>query len=167
MRTRNAVILFALAFLLRPLLQVLLPGWLTLDVSLCLLIAISMTMTRDEMVGPLIAAFVFEGINDLCFTQHVGVTPIAMVVMVTFILLIRMRFDVENAIIDLLIIFISFVLYHSTYWLIYWLLGAPYSYFYMAERLTYLLPVEVAITGIILYFMVRVKIQKRRDSYFK
>ncbi len=167
MKTRVAIIFFAISFLLRPMLQVFLPEWMTLDLCLCIYIAMAVTMDKDSIAGPMIAAFVFMVISDIIFSQYVGVTPLAMLATTGFIFALKTMYDVENKLMDIINMVLGFLVFHSAYWLIYKLLGSPYSFLYMLGKLPWLLLTESVITGIIILLIVRAKIQKRRYDYFK
>ena len=167
MKTRTAVILFAICFFIRPLLQVFLPQWLTLDLILCIFISLAITMDSDKIAGPMLAAFIFMVISDILFSQYKGATPIAMLIATGCAYLIKSRYDKENYLLNMVNMVVSFLVFHISYWLMYKLLGTPYSFVYMLVRLPWLLLTECVITGIIIFIIIRARIQKRRTDYFK
>ena len=167
MKTRIALILFAICFFLRPMLQVFLPEWLTLDLILCIYIALAITMDKDSIAGPMLAAFIFMVVSDIIFSQFIGITPIAMLAATGVAYLFKTTYDVENIVLNLVNMVISFLVFHISYWIMYRLLGSPYSFIYMLSRLPWLLLTECIITGIIVLIITRARIQKRRNDYFK
>ena len=167
MKTRVAVILFAISFFLRPMLQVFLPESLTLDLILCIYIALVITSDRDNFAGPMLAAFIFMVVSDIIFSQFVGVTPLAMLAATGTAYVLKSRYDAGNILLNLANMVVSFLVFHISFWIMYRFLGSPYSFAYMMVRLPWLLLTECVITGIIILIIIRAKIQKRRNDYFK
>ncbi|MBQ1396430.1 MAG: hypothetical protein IIY84_03880 [Eubacterium sp.] len=167
MKMRFAFLLFGAAFFVQTLLNSWLPGKLLVDLDLTILIALGICYDEEELHKPLIAAFVFAVISDICFNQHVGVTGVALVLTVLFLLAMRHLVNTENLIFDAGIAAAAVLLYNTIYWFIYYLMGAPYSFLYMLKRLPLEWVFDTAIAFAIMFVMVNRVINARRDRYFR
>ena len=167
MITRRATIAFVLIFLLLPFFQMAIPGQIRFDPAISLLIALIIYVDTERLALPILPAFVCALIGDLVHSQFVGVTALSMLLMCYFLFLIKDLIDAEQPMVDALVVILSVLIYHIFYWMVYALLGSPYTFAFMLRAELPAMIVETALTFIILFFMVRKRIQKRRDDFFK
>lgn len=167
MKMRIAFLIFGAAFFLQTLLNSWFSGRFPVDLDLTILIALGICYDEEELHKPLIAAFVFAVISDICFNQHVGVTGVSLILTVLFLLAMRHLVNTENLIFDAGIAAAAVLLYNSIYWFIYYMMGAPFTYLYMLRRLPVGWVINTVIAFVIMYVMVNRVINARRDRYFR
>ncbi len=167
MNLRISMVTFAAIFLIQPILNMYLPAGLRIDIDLCLVSVMALTMEHDRLVKPLAVAFAFALLEDICYNTYTGPTLLAMLSVVVLTLFARRLFNTENPIFDILFAAVSFFVYGSVYWAICRGLGAAYTYFYMLKRLPVSLAVNTAIAGVMILLTASKAAQARRDSYFK
>ena len=64
MNLRISMVTFAAIFLIQPILNMYLPAGLRIDIDLCLISVMALTMEHDRLVKPLAVAFAFALLED-------------------------------------------------------------------------------------------------------
>ena len=167
MRLKTYIIVCSIVFVLQTFITSLLPLVRGVDPLLCIILAVVFIFQEEDLIKPIVVTAFFSLAKDLLFNQYIGVSVISLVVVLGFVLLIRKTINTESLVADAGISALAILIHSSSYWLIYKLLGSPYTYFYMLKRLPLVLIIEVVITEVILYFMINKVVQARRDGYFK
>lgn len=167
MKLKTYIIVCSVVFVLQAFITSLLPVFRGVDPLLCLMLAVVFIYQEEDLLKPIVVTAFFTLAKDLFFNQYIGVSLISLVVMVSFVLLIRRSINTESLVTDAGISALAILIHSSCYWLMYKLLGSPYTYFYMLKKLPLVLAIEVVITEAILYFFINKVVQARRDGYFK
>ena len=167
MRLKTYIIVCSIVFVLQTFITSLLPLVRGVDPLLCIILAVVFIFREEDLIKPIVVTAFFSLAKDLFFNQYIGVSVISLIVAVSFVLFIRKTINTESLVTDAGISAIAIMTYSSCYWLMYRLLGSPYTYFYMLKRLPLVLIIDVVITEVILYFMINKVVQARRDGYFK
>ena len=108
---------FLIAFLIQPsLLNVITINGYTPNLLLCLVVVLSF-LYEEDMYGVVFGAL-FGVLYDICYSSAIGPTPIALVIVAIFILVIREYTNIENVINLWLVSIISIVLYYVLNWLL-------------------------------------------------
>ena len=165
MRLKTYIIVCSIVFVLQTFITSLLPLVRGVDPLLCIILAVVFIFQEEDLIKPIVVTAFFSLAKDLFFNQYIGVSVISLIVAVSFVLFIRKT--INSLVTDAGISTIAIMTYSSCYWLMYRLLGSPYTYFYMLKRLPLVLIIEVVITEVILYFLINKVVQARRDGYFK
>ena len=167
MRLKTYIIVCSIVFVLQTFITSLLPLVRGVDPLLCIILAVVFIFQEEDLIKPIVVTAFLSLAKDLFFNQYIGVSVISLIVAVSFVLFIRKTINTESLVTDAGISTIAIMTYSSCYWLMYRLLGSPYTYFYMLKRLPLVLIIEVVITEVILYFLINKVVQARRDGYFK
>ena len=167
MRLKTYIIVCSIVFVLQTFITSLLPLVRGVDPLLCIILAVVFIFQEEDLIKPIVVTAFFSLAKDLFFNQYIGVSVISLIVAVSFVLFIRKTINTESLVTDAGISTIAIMTYSSCYWLMYRLLGSPYTYFYMLKRLPLVLIIEGVITEVILYFLINKVVQARRDGYFK
>ncbi len=155
------------SFILQPFLVALLPTWLVPNLMFCILMIMAATMHPEDMVAPMILIFVLTLIQDIYYSQYVGVSVIALLISMLIVIWIRRLANIENILFVGLIVVVANLAYAFVYWGIYAILSSPYSFLYMLTRLPQAIIANIVIMFIALFIITRDLIQRRRNEYFR
>lgn len=167
MKLRTSLVIFIGIFLLQPFIDLLLPVSADTNIAFCVLMALALNLENSQLVKPIVTALVLALFGDICLSQFIGPTVIAMTVPLAAVLLVKREANIENPLISVAIALSTEFLYRCTYWLIYRALGSPYTFMYMIRRA----PVGAAVDCVIMLSLIAVfvnrNIQARRERYFR
>lgn len=167
MRSRTAIIMVILAFILQPFLSGLLPAFLTPNLLLCIVLLSAITMAEEDVIIPVILALIMSLVTDFFCNQFAGVSAVVMIVLVVPLFVVRRHINIENILfIGVLSLGLNLI-YELLYWVIYRSLGSTYGLLYVISKLPMSVLPNAVLLFIGLFFFSRHVAQERRDSYFK
>jgi len=164
MKTRTAIIIFSLAFIIQTtLLRYIAIDHTAPNLLLCLVIVFS--FMYNEPFGILFSV-IFGLLWDINFGIYMGVSAIGLLVVAMAMVLFRKPFNRESFLLALLGGVIGSILYSCIYLGAYKLLGLPHSIYYLLKPQLYMIMYNVAIV-MILHLILRQGIirNKKREFY--
>ena len=167
MSRNTRIIVIVAAFLLQPFLTALLPGVLVPNLLFCILMIMASVMEPDELVLPMILVCVFSLIQDVYYSQYIGVGVIALIITMLVVMWIRRLANIENPFFLAMLVIVTNLVYAVVFWGIYAMLSSPYSFFYMLKRLHMAVIPNVVFMFVALILISQDLIQRRRDGYFR
>lgn len=166
MTYKQGLILYLAAFLLQPFLYFLIPG-LGGNLNLILCLTVVLSYLFDETLPGLFFGAVFGLMTDMFYGLYIGPGTLALVLTGITVFGLRRVTNIENVFNALFVMLFSTWLYASLYWVIYYFIGSPYSYFYALKSLP-LMMLFNCIVAVGLYFvLIKRVIKHRRDRYFR
>lgn len=166
MSYKQGFFLYLAAFFLQPFLFELIPGFGG-NVNLILCLTVMLTYLFDETLPGLFFGFIFGLLSDSFYGMYIGAGTFALVVVGVTVFVLKEFTNIENFFNTILVMAASTWMYTSIYWLIYHVIGSPYSYFYAMKSIPLMLLFNCVIAaGLYMIFIKRV-IKYRRDRYFR
>lgn len=157
---------FLIAFLIQPsLLNVITINGYTPNLLLCLVVVLSF-LYEEDMYGVVFGAL-FGVLYDICYSSAIGPTPIALVMVAIFILVIREYTNIENVINLWLVSIISIVLYYVLNWLLCFIGGNPVGIIYVLKILPWTGLYSMIIITILYFTLLRTVVRHHKDRYFR
>ncbi len=167
MRYRVVVPLLAVALVLQPFLDSLLPWELAPKMIVSAGIIACLVYEPSEVLPLLITGSVAELLSDMASAQFVGFSVIGFVIILSLAIFVRQFINVNNFIVVAGIYLVMIPVYYAIMWGLYRIAGSPYSFIYAMSSI----PAAVAgnfIFGMILYFILKRRRSRRgKDGYFK
>ena len=164
MRTRTAIIIFALVFVVQAtLLRYIAINQTAPNLLLCFVIVFS--FMYDKPLGILLGVL-FGLLWDINFGIYMGVSSISLLIVALTMVLFRRPFNSESFLLAVLGGVIGSLLYNFVYLGAYKLLGLPHSVYYLLKPQPYMMLYNVVIV-MILHLILRQGIirNKRREFY--
>ena len=100
MKLKTYIIVCSIVFVLQAFITSLLPVFRGVDPLLCLMLAVVFIYQEEDLLKPIVVTAFFALAKDLFFNQYIGVSLISLVVMVSFVLLIRRSINTESLVTD-------------------------------------------------------------------
>lgn len=156
---------YVIAFLLKPVLDGIIPGNMgTGNILLCLTSVL--VFLYDEYVPVILTGTVFALLDDLVYGLYCGPEALGTLAVCCAIITARYIFNNENYVNAFIVLIVSTWLAYSVEWGVYHFAGVTYSYAYMLKSI----PVSVIVNtviGMVVYFVLHNRIRKRRyDKYY-
>ena len=166
MKYWKAGIIFLIAFLIQPsLLHMINIAGYTPNLLLCLVVIFSF-IYEDEMYGVVYGA-AFGVLYDVCYSQVIGPTPIALTVVAICIILAREYANIENIINMWIVSIISFIAYYLMNWGLHRIAGNPIGIVYVFGKVPWIILYSMVVITIIYLILIRKVVKHHRDRYFR
>lgn len=166
MKYWKAGIIFLIAFLIQPsLLNMINIAGYTPNLLLCLVVIFSF-IYEDEMYGVVYGA-TFGVLYDVCYSQVIGPTPIALTVVAICIILAREYANIENIINMWIVSIISFIAYYLMNWGLHRIAGNPIGIVYVFGKVPWIILYSMVVITIIYLILIRKVVKHHRDRYFR
>ena len=166
MKYWKAGLAFLTAFLIQTsLLNGISIGGYTPNLLLCLVIVFSF-LYEEDMYGVVYGA-VFGVIYDICYNYIIGPTPIALVLVAIFILIVREYANIENIINLWFVSVISLAGYYLVHWGLCHIGGNPVGLVYALRDLPGIGIYSLAVVTLIYLILIRKVAKHRKDRYFR
>ena len=166
MKYWKAGIIFLIAFLIQPsLLNMINIAGYTPNLLLCLVVIFSF-IYEDEMYGVVYGA-AFGVLYDVCYSQVIGPTPIALTVVAICIILAREYANIENIINMWIVSIISFIAYYLMNWGLHRIAGNPIGIVYVFGKVPWIILYYMVVITIIYLILIRKVVKHHRDRYFR
>ncbi|MCI8349427.1 MAG: rod shape-determining protein MreD [Firmicutes bacterium] len=166
MKYWKAGIIFLIAFLIQPsLLNMINIAGYTPNLLLCLVVIFSF-IYEDEMYGVVYGA-AFGVLYDVCYSQVIGPTPIALTVVAICIILAREYANIENIINMWIVSIISFIAYYLMNWGLHRIAGNPIGIVYVFGKVPWIILYSMVVITIIYLILIRKVVKHHRDRYFR
>ena len=166
MKYWKAGIIFLIAFLIQPsLLNMINIAGYTPNLLLCLVVIFSF-IYEDEMYGVVYGA-AFGVLYDVCYSQVIGPTPIALTVVAICIILAREYANIENIINMWIVSIISFIAYYLMNWGLHRIAGNPIGIVYVFCKVPCIILYSMVVITIIYLILIRKVVKHHRDRYFR
>ncbi len=166
MKHWKAGIIFLIAFLIQPsLLNMINIAGYTPNLLLCLVVIFSF-IYEDEMYGVVYGA-AFGVLYDVCYSQVIGPTPIALTVVAICIILAREYANIENIINMWIVSIISFIAYYLMNWGLHRIAGNPIGIVYVFGKVPWIILYSMVVITIIYLILIRKVVKHHRDRYFR
>lgn len=166
MKYWKAGIIFLIAFLIQPsLLNMINIAGYTPNLLLCLVVIFSF-IYEDEMYGVVYGA-AFGVLYDVCYSQVIGPTPIALTVVAICIILAREYANIENIINMWIVSIISFIAYYLMNWGFHRIAGNPIGIVYVFGKVPWIILYSMVVITIIYLILIRKVVKHHRDRYFR
>lgn len=166
MKYWKAGLLFSAAFLIQTsLLNLIGIAGYTPNLILCLVVVLSF-LYENEMYGVFFGA-VFGLLYDICYSSVVGPTPISLVLVAVFILMVREYANIENILNMWIVAALSLLLYYALNWGLFRIAGNPIGLVYVVKTLPGIFIYSFVVITIIYYLLIRKAVKHRKDRYFR
>ena len=166
MKYWKAGLFFLIAFIIQPsLLNVISIKGYTPNLILCLVILFSF-LYEQEMYG-LVYGAVFGLLYDVMYSDVVGPTPIALVLIFVGILIVREYANIENIINMWLVSAGSILLYYLMNWGLYHLAGNPIGLRIVLNAVPWIGLYSLAVITVLYLIFIRKINRRSRERYFK
>ncbi len=167
MKLKKSIIVFGIIFFIQPIINSVLPLGYVIHIDLCVMMMLALTIEEDKAPSFLAVGFLFALLTDIVTARFIGVTPIAMIITVILIWVIRNHINIENFLLDVGVLGSGLLVFNVSKWIMYVLLGSDYTFLYMAKRLHKSVVIDLVLLLIPLYLVVTKAATKRRDRYFR
>ena len=137
----------------------------TPNLLLCLGVIFSF-IYEDEMYGVVYGA-AFGVLYDVCYSQVIGPTPIALTVVAICIILAREYANIENIINMWIVSIISFIAYYLMNWGLHRIAGNPIGIVYVFGKVPWIILYSMVVITIIYLILIRKVVKHHRDRYFR
>jgi len=137
----------------------------TPNLLLCLVIVFSF-LYEEDMYGVVYGA-VFGVLYDICYNYVVGPTPIALVLVAIFILLVREYANIENIVNLWGVSVVSLVGYYLINWGLCRIGGNPIGIVYVLRDLPGIGIYSLVVVTVIYFILIRKVVKHRKDRYFR
>ncbi|MDD6042515.1 MAG: hypothetical protein PUB87_02030 [Eubacteriaceae bacterium] len=165
MNRKQLIIGCLLAFLLKPLIDAILPGTMGNGNLILCLTTVAAFLTDDYPFVVSIGAL-FTLLDDAVYGLYCGPKTLGLVVVCIAIIVAKFFFNHENIINAVGVLAVSAWLALTVEWIVYYLIGTPYSYLYALKSLPGNMVINVLI-GIVIYYVLLNRIKRNRtDRYY-
>lgn len=166
MKYWKAGLFFLTAFLIQTsLLNLISIAGYTPNLILCLVVVMSF-LYENEMYGVFFGAL-FGLLYDICYSSVVGPTPISLVLVAIFILIVREYANIENILNMWIVAALSLLFYYVLNWGLFKIAGNPIGFVYVVKTLPGFFVYSFVVITIIYYFLIRKAVKHRKDRYFR
>ena len=104
---------------------------------------------------------------DVCYSQVIGPTPIALTVVAICIILAREYANIENIINMWIVSIISFIAYYLMNWGLHRIAGNPIGIVYVFGKVPWIILYSMVVITIIYLILIRKVVKHHRDRYFR
>lgn len=167
MKSKSALIMVLIAFILQPFISGLLPEVIVPNLAFCLLVILALMMESDGVLFPVILTLALTFPIDFYSNQFVGVNAIAMIVVFVLLMLVKPHINLDNILLTVLTVVGANILYEFVYWFVYRIMGSTFSITYMLVRMPGSIIANAAVLVLAIFILSKRALEIRRENYFK
>ncbi|MBQ9961321.1 MAG: rod shape-determining protein MreD [Firmicutes bacterium] len=166
MKYWKAGLAFLVAFLIQPsFLNVISIGGYTPNLILCLVVIFSF-LYEEELYGVVFGA-IFGLLYDICYSNVIGPTPIALVIVAFCIIFAREFANIENIVNMWVASALSFVGYYVINWVLIHIAGNPIGLSVVFGHIPWVTLYSMIVITIMYKFLIKRVVRYHKDRYFR
>lgn len=165
MKYWKGLIAYLVAFILQPFLYNLFPG-IDATPNLILCLTAVLVFIYEDNVPWMAFGVGFALAMDFAYGLYIGIGMMTMIIVILAIMVFKHFFNVENLLNSVILSVVITWVYATVYWLIAFIGGSPYTYWYALKSLPWQLVFNAIIFMLIYLVMIRKVTTHKTDRYF-
>lgn len=132
---------------------------------LLMLVVILSYLYEKELYGVVYGAL-FGLLYDMCYSDVIGPTPIALILTAACVVLMRYYANVENTVSTAVVSILAFIIYYAISWGLYGFVGYPIGFGYVLIHSLITIVYTLIITLVVYKLLIKNVVKHHKDRYF-